>query len=73
MTYAQEIAREHIAQRAAEGWTWGEIAEEADRCCLMVGAPCVAALRPYDDAQPWAIERSYALARESVRRKAVAA
>lgn len=37
MTYANEVAREHISARRASGWSWSEIADEAVRCLAIIG------------------------------------
>jgi hypothetical protein len=73
MTFALTVAHEHVAHRAAEGWDWHQIAEEADRCCLMSGAVPVSALRPYSDAPAWAVERAFALAWEALQKRRVMA
>ena len=73
MTYAEEIALEHIAHRRRSGWSWAEIATEAGECCFAVNAPFVATLYPHANAPAWAIERAFALAYEATMNAMVAA
>jgi len=73
MTYADEIAREHVEYRHLSGMAWVSIAEEADRCCVAAGIKSPASLSPYRHAPFWAVERAFAMAWQATQRGRVAA
>lgn len=68
MTYAHEVAQEHIACRRRSGWSWGDIAAEVRACCLEMGQEV-----PWQARAGWELEIHLARSHEALMLKAVSA
>jgi hypothetical protein len=68
ITYAEQVALEHIAYRRREGWTWGQIIGEACDCLGEFGLPI-----PINIGSVSELERAYVAAYASVQHRRLAA
>lgn len=68
MTYAEAVAKEHIAHRRDSGWTWLAIRREAMACLRTMGLPV-----PTDMRADWEVERALATVYAAMQRLKVAA